>query len=72
MKFINLKPLSIARLKAYRKSILPKIGRFEVCSCGSTGCDHAIELSKNNPDYINLCKVREQVNKELAIKQRDE
>ena len=72
MKFIDLKPLTIARLKAYRKSILAKISGFEVCDCGCPGCDWRMEQCKDNPDYINLCAVRDRVNKELARKQKAE
>lgn len=70
MKFIDLKPLSIQRLKTYRKSILAKISGFEVCDCGSPGCDNAIQHNKDNLNYINLCTVRDRVNKELARKQK--
>lgn len=72
MKFIDLKPLSIPRLKAYRKSILAKISGFEHCWCGSCGCPHAAEQAATDPNYINLRAVRERVNKELARKQTDE
>jgi len=70
VRFIDLKPLSIARLKAYRKSILAKISGFEVCDCGGEGCDNAIHHNKDNPNYINLCTVRDRVNKELTRKQK--
>lgn len=72
MKFINLKPLTIARLKAYRRSIINKISPFEVCDCGSGDCDHAKDMNKDNPDYINLQIVRDRVNKELALRQTTE
>lgn len=72
MKFLDLKPLSIARLKAYRRSINAKIGGYEICDCGSLGCDHQRELNKDNSDYVNLCAVRDRVNKELQRKQKQE
>jgi hypothetical protein len=72
MKFIDLKPLNIARLKAYRKSIMAKISGFEVCDCGSWDCDHAKMMAQDIPDYINLCLVRDRVNKELVRKQQAE
>ena len=72
MKFIDLKPLNIPRLKAYRKSILAKISGYELCSCGSEGCDFGRSQYKDDPSYINLCLVRDRVNKELSRKQRAE
>jgi hypothetical protein len=70
MKFIDLKPLSIKRLKTYRKSLNAKVGGFEVCDCGSMGCDHARTLAKQNPNYVNLRAVLDRVNAELANKQQ--
>ena len=72
MKFIDLKPLSVQRLKAYRKSIIRKISGYEVCDCGCGGCDNRLNESKDDPNYINLSIIRERVNKELARKQKAE
>ena len=71
MEFIDLKPLSIPRLKAYRKSILAKMSGFTHCWCGA-GCYHQIELANANPNYQNLKLVIDRVNKELARKQTAE
>jgi hypothetical protein len=70
MKPVNLPSLTIARLKAYRKSILAKVGGFEICDCGSLGCDHRKTTMKDIPEYIHLSLERDRVNKELARKQR--
>ena len=72
MKFIDLKKLDIKRLKTYRKSILAKISGFEICYCGSSFCDYGIGCNKDNPDYINLCLVRDRVIKELSTRQMKE
>jgi hypothetical protein len=72
MKFINLKPLTIQRLKAYRRSLEARVAGYEVCWCGSQGCTHAAETNKDNPNYINLRTCLDRVNKELARKQMAE
>lgn len=72
MKFIDLKPLSIQRLKAYRKSLVPQVNAYELCDCGSMGCDHKLAMSRNDPSYVNLRTCLDRVNKELARKQRAE
>jgi uncharacterized protein YxeA len=72
MKFINLKPLTIQRLKAYRKMLEARVAGYEVCWCGSGGCTYAAECAKDNPNYINLRTCLDRVNKELARKQMEE
>lgn len=69
MKIVDVKSLTVARLKAYRKSILAKVGGFEICDCGSLGCDHRKMTMKDIPEYIHLSSERDRVNKELARKQ---
>jgi len=69
MKIVDVKSLTVARLKAYRKSILAKIGGIEICDCGSLGCDYRKTTMKNVPFYIHLSSERDRVNKELAHKQ---
>ncbi len=69
MKFIDLKPLSIQRLKAYRKSLVPQVMSYELCDCGCMGCDHRLAMSRNDPSYVNLRTCLDRVNKELARKQ---
>ena len=69
MKFIDLSKLDLKRLKAYRNSILNKITPYVACWCGDPGCSCTRDENKSNPDYKNLCLVRDRVNKELAKRQ---
>jgi len=69
MKIVDVKSLTVARLKAYRKSILAKVSGYEICYCGSLGCDHRKTTMKDIPEYIHLSSERDRVNKELARKQ---
>jgi hypothetical protein len=70
MKFLNLKSLNNARLKAYRRSLQAKIGAYEVCGCGSMGCGHNKIYHKDDHDYINIKIELERVNKEFGNRKR--
>lgn len=62
MKQIDLTPLNIPRLKAYRKSVLNKLTALtRWVSDSSSGID------KETYDF--LCEARDRVNTELARKQ---
>jgi len=65
----NIPNLTIARLKAYRKSLLNRINNFNRCWCGCDECNHKEELAKSNIIYKELCENRDLVNFTLAEKQ---
>ena len=69
---INLSKLNIPRLKAYRKSLIIKIAKFEACHCGWECCPDALEKIKDNPEYQKLKLERDRVNKELGERQRND
>jgi hypothetical protein len=65
----NIPNLTIARLKAYRKSLLDRINNYNRCWCGCDECNHKEELAKSNIIFQELCENRDLVNKTLAEKQ---
>ena len=69
---MNLKKLTIARLKAYRKSLIPKVKKFEMCPCcGDMGCEERLKIAKETlPQYIQLKNTLNEVNKELENRQK--
>ena len=72
MKFIDLNPLSIKRLKAYRKMLEARVACFEMCDCYSDSCNHALSMAREDPSYVNLRTCLDRVNAELARKQMAE
>ncbi len=69
MKFINLKIMTVPRLKAYRRHLYARIGAFERCSCGDSSCDFVWLKNQDNEYYKKLLIEKDRVNKELARKQ---
>jgi hypothetical protein len=67
---VDLSKLTLPRLKAYRKSLLPRVAVYETCDCGSTGCSHAYERSRSDPRYQELRAELDNVNVELRCRQR--
>ena len=61
--------MTIPRLKVYRKSVMARTRGYEVCSCGSDGCNYERFKNQDNQHYMNLLIERGRVNKELARKQ---
>lgn len=72
MKFLDLKPLNIQRLKAYRKSLQDKLGAWGFCECCGYGCEYALAEARQNPNYVKLRTEIDRVHKELASKQKAE
>lgn len=67
---IDLSKLNIARLKAYRKSLIRKCAVFEICNCGEVACDHELGQNINNPNYLKLKLELERVNLTLSQRQK--
>lgn len=63
---IDLSKLNIKRLKAYRKSLIPNIARWEICNLCGHSCEDVIEHNKDNPYYIADRMEYDRVNKALA------
>lgn len=68
---IDLSKLNIKRLKAYRKSLIPNIARWEHCDVCGNQCEDVIEHNKDNPYYIADRMEYDRVNKALAERQRE-